>query len=64
MSYDSWCAPRLTITEPGVYNQSMRAAFILASFALLACANSLAPVTIGTDYQLRPVVLRGTLLSG
>lgn len=33
----------------------MRAAFILASFALLACGDSLAPVTIGTDYQLRRI---------
>ena len=33
----------------------MRAAFIFASFELLACGDSLAPVTIGTDYQLRRI---------
>lgn len=33
----------------------MRAALVLASFALLACGDSLAPVIIGQEYQLRRI---------
>ena len=33
----------------------MRAAFVLTSFALLACGDSLAPVIIGQEYPLRRI---------
>lgn len=38
-----------------MYNERMRAAFVLTSFALLACGDSLAPVHIGAEYQLRRI---------